>query len=113
MEDKNCLRDKYKLGDSKNYPRDEFELGDYLESFDLMNVNCINLIQAVEIVENVRKIISPYSGKPGNKLDLVRFEGTRKYYEPDLIEIEESFRKEDFSATGLPLSLMGLISSIR
>ena len=30
MEDKNCLRDKYKPGDSKDCPRDEYELRDYL-----------------------------------------------------------------------------------
>ena len=113
MEDKNCLRDKYKPGDSKDYPRDQYELRDYLESFNLMKADSINPIQAVEIVENVRKIMSPYSGKPGNEQDLVRFEETRKYYEPDLVMIEKTFMEKDFSAKGLPLALMGLISAIK
>jgi len=73
----------------------------------------LNPIQAAEIVENVRKIMSPYPGKPGNELDLVRFEETRKYYEPELVMIEKTFREKDFSAKGLPLALMGLISAIK
>ena len=113
MEDKNCLRDKYKPGDSKDCPRDEYELRDYLGSFDLVNINRLNPIQAVEIVGNVRKIMSPYSGKPGNERDLVRFEETRKYYEQDLVMIEKTFKEKDFSVTGLPLALMGLISAIK